>query len=175
MGSLDLFLFCCTIVSCIGELPYPATSPSLWSPHKSSTKQMASSASILSYPILSYPILSYPILSYPILSYPILSYPILSYPILSYYCCFCSYLQPLLKVVGNVGIRDMCAWTWRPQLKCPAFGPVGNNNGTVPWTTGSNGHATGSTAWTTGAMGANYSFESGLEWLNNGWNNGCHR
>ena len=52
----------------------PPDSPSLWSPHKSSTKQMASSASILSCR-----------------------------------CCSCSCLQPLLKVVGGIGTRDMCA------------------------------------------------------------------
>ena len=30
------------------------------------------------------------------------------------------------------------------------------------------------TAWTMGSMDGNYSSAMGVEWLNNGWNNGCH-
>ena len=47
VGSLHLFLLCCTSVSCVRELPCPADSPSLWSSHRSSTKQLASLTSVL--------------------------------------------------------------------------------------------------------------------------------
>ena len=47
VGSLHLFLLCCTAVSCVRELPCPADSPSLWSSHRSSTKQLASLTSVL--------------------------------------------------------------------------------------------------------------------------------
>ena len=31
------------------------------------------------------------------------------------------------------------------------------------------------TSWKMGATGVNYSLGTGVEWLNNGWNNGCHQ
>ena len=49
VGSLHLFLLCCTAVSCIRELPCPIDSPLLWSSHRSSTKQMASLTSTPPY------------------------------------------------------------------------------------------------------------------------------
>ena len=47
VGSLHLFLLCCTAISCVRELPCPADSPLLWSSHRSSTKQLVSLTSVL--------------------------------------------------------------------------------------------------------------------------------